>query len=105
MSNIFEGMELDPTEVVDNDAGSEAPMPEDTGAETATPVPMSSEGEKYLIDLLVKAFAHSPDNNELKIIDTVSQEYREENPKQIADTIQKLLDGGDEEFEETLNKV
>ena len=68
-------------------------------------MPLTSEGEKYLIDLLVKAFAHSPDDNELKIIDNIAQQYRETNPKEISDAIQRLLDGGNEEFENTLSSI
>lgn len=68
-------------------------------------LPLSSEGEKYLIDLLVKAFAHSPDAEELKIVDTINQQYKDQNPKEVAETIQKLLAGGTEEFESSLNKL
>jgi hypothetical protein len=65
--------------------------------------PMTSEGEKYLIDLLVKAFSHSPDAEELKIVDTINQEYKEQNPKEVAEAIEKLLAGGKEEFQNALN--
>lgn len=104
MHVIIEGIEdnpnaaPDPTEAVDNVADPEVPA-------EAPVQPMSSEGEKYLIDLLVKAFAHTPDDGELKIIDTIAAEYREQNPKQIADSIQKLLAGGPEDMAETLNAI
>lgn len=68
-------------------------------------IPLTTEGEQYLIDLLVKAFAHTPDNNELAIVDTIQQEYRNSNPKEIASTIQRLLDGGKEEFTAELDKL
>lgn len=68
-------------------------------------IPLTTEGEQYLIDLLVKAFAHTPDNNELAIVDSIQQEYRSTNPKEIASTIQQLLDGGKEEFTSELDKL
>lgn len=70
-----------------------------------TPQPLTSEGEKYLIDLLVKAFAHTPDESELKIIDGINQQYRNSNPKEIAETIQSLLAGGKESMADTLNMI
>lgn len=85
---------------IDATSGAAADAPP---AEPTEPVPMTSEGEKYLIDLLVKAFAHSPDESELKIIDNINQQYRNSNPKEIAETIQKLLAGGEEDFADTLN--
>ena len=66
--------------------------------------PLTSEGEKLLIDLLIKAFAHSPDDNELTIIDTIQQQYLESNPKEVVAVIQKLLDGGKEELVGVMNK-
>jgi hypothetical protein len=66
--------------------------------------PLTSEGEKLLIDLLIKAFAHSPDDNELTIIDTIQQQYLESNPKEVVAVIQKLLDGGKEELVSVMNK-
>ena len=64
--------------------------------------PMTSEGEKYYIDLVVRAFAHSPDDNELKIVDDLQRQYKHVEPKKIADAIQKMLDGGEEEFKALL---
>ena len=87
-----------------------APQPDQAAAPKAPEpekevIPLTTEGEKYLIDLLVKAFAHTPDNNELAIVDEMQQEYRNTNPKEIASTIQRLLDGGKEELTSELDKV
>lgn len=76
--------------------------PEDTPQEVQ---PLTSEGEKLLIDLLIKAFAHSPDDNELNIIDTIQQQYLESNPKEVVATIQQLLNGSKEEFINTINQA
>ena len=93
--------------VTEQDQAAPPVDPTETGTDEVSdaPVPLTSEGEKYLIDLLVKAFAHSPDDNELKIIDNIAQQYRETNPKEISDAIQRLLDGGNEEFENTLSSI
>jgi len=87
------------------------PLPVDATDVTTQPapapetLPLSSEGEKYLVDLLVKAFSHSPDAEELKIIDAINQEYKEQNPKEVAEAIEKLLAGGKEEFQNVLNGI
>ena len=55
--------------------------------------------------MLIKAFAHSPDDNELNIIDTIQQQYLESNPKEVVATIQQLLNGSKEEFINTINQA
>ena len=67
--------------------------------------PLTSEGEKFLINLLITAFAHSPDDNELNIIDTIQQQYLESNPKEVVAVIQKLLNGSNEELLSVINKT
>ena len=78
----------------------EQPQPDATKPQPSQP--MTSEGEKYYIDLVVRAFAHSPDDNELKIVDELQRVHKQSDPKKIADTIQRMLDGGEEEFKALL---
>lgn len=66
--------------------------------------PLSEEGEKMLIDIIMRAFEHTPDDNELSIIDTVRREYFKTDPEEVTSTIQKLLDGGKEELINTINQ-
>jgi hypothetical protein len=101
---------LDPTEVSDN-----AEAPPETEADAEAPVedepveqkklPLTSEGEKFLIKLLIKAFAHAPDEEELKIVDAVNLEFMDVNPKQIADTIAQLIDSTDQGFVDILGNT
>jgi hypothetical protein len=66
--------------------------------------PLSEEGEKMLIDIIMRSFEHTPDDNELSIIDTVRREYFKTAPEEVTSTIQKLLDGGKEELINTINQ-
>jgi len=66
---------------------------------------LTSEGEKYLIDLLVKAFAHSPSAEELKIVDGISHAMKEKNPKEIAETIERFLATSDESMMDVLSQA
>lgn len=98
---------LDPTNVEDNmednpDLEQDQEQGDDEEKKT---IPLTSEGEKYLIGLLVKAFAHSPSEDELKIIDSINQEYKHENPKEISDAIERLLDNSQEEFIDVLGQA
>lgn len=67
-------------------------------------IPLSEEGEKMLIDIIIRSFEHTPDDNELSIIDTVRREYFKTDPEEVTSTIQKLLDGGKEELVNTINQ-
>ena len=66
--------------------------------------PLSEEREKMLIDIILDSFEHTPKDNELSIIDTVRQEYFKTDPDEVTSTIQKLLDGGQEELINTINQ-
>jgi hypothetical protein len=82
--------EVDATEVIE---------PDMSAAE------LTSEGEKYLVDLLVKAFAHSPSDEELKIVDGVNRKLKETNPKEVAETIERFLSGSDEAMMDVLQQA
>ena len=66
--------------------------------------PLSEEGEKMLIDVIIRSFEHTPDDNELSIIDTVRREYFKTSPEEVTSTIQKLLGSGKEKFINTINQ-
>jgi hypothetical protein len=67
--------------------------------------PLSSEGEKYLVNLLVQAFAHTPTDQELNIVDSINQEVGQTNPRDVAETIQQLLNNTQEDFERTIDTI
>ena len=66
-------------------------------------VPLTPEREKLLIDLLVKAFSHAPTESELNIVNSLIQEFGNISPTEISGSILKLMDGGTEDFTNTLN--
>ncbi len=57
-----------------------------------TPTPLTAEGEKYLIDLLVKAFLHIPDESEGKIVKELQATILDSNPKDVAESIESMLE-------------
>lgn len=56
------------------------------------PAPLTAEGEKYLIDLLVKAFLHVPDESEGKIVKELQATLLDSNPKDVAESIESMLE-------------
>lgn len=69
--------------------------------------PLSTEGEKALVSLLVQAFAHTPTARELQLVDAMNQELGQTNPKDVADAIEKLLsvsNTGDQEMIDRIDK-
>ena len=56
------------------------------------PAPLTAEGEKYLIDLLVKAFLHVPDESEGKIVKELQATMLDANPKDVAESIESMLE-------------
>ena len=60
--------------------------------EPEAPAPLTAEGEKYLIDLLVKAFLHVPDESEGKIVKELQATMLEANPKDVAEAIENMLE-------------
>ena len=67
-------------------------------------IPLTPERERLLVDLLVKAFSHAPTESELNIVNSLIQEFGNISPTEISDSILKLMDGGTEDFTDTLNK-
>ena len=65
---------------------------------------MTSEGEKYLVELLVKAFLHAPDESGAATAKEL-QGMVNEDPKGVASAISNLVEMGDGEMKETLASV
>lgn len=68
-----------------------------------TPAPLTAEGEKYLIDLLVKAFLHVPDESEGKIVKELQATMLDANPKDVAESIESMLEISINDTKSTLN--
>jgi hypothetical protein len=61
-------------------------------------------GEKMLVDLLIRAFEHTPQPEDLSIIDTIKQEYSVSNLNEVVATIAKLLKSSNGDIIGTLDK-
>lgn len=69
--------------------------------------PFTPEGEKSLVALLVQAFAHTPTSRELSTVDAINQELGQTNPKEVAETINTLLNSsstGDQAMIDRIDK-
>ena len=62
---------------------------------------LTSEGEKYLVELLVKAFLHEPDESGAATAKALQAQI-EEDPKGVASAISNLVELGNGEMKETL---
>lgn len=95
--------------LLEQDVGADLQEPDATDVSTQPEEqevrPLSSEGEKYLVSLLVQAFAHTPTDQELNIVDAINQEAGETNPKDVAETIEKLLNNTREDFKKTIDTL
>jgi len=81
------------------DATDVAEIPQDDlAAETDE---LTSEGEKYLVELLVKAFLHEPDESGAATAKQLQGEI-ELDPKGVASAISNLVELGNGEMKETL---
>ena len=86
-----EDVAVDATEVA-------AEVPEET------PV-LTTEAEIYLTKLAALAFSYSPTPEEENLINTLSQEYGQSEPKRVTDQIQDLLQSSNQALEKELNEV
>ena len=64
----------------------------DVTEQPADITPLTSEGERYLVDLLVKAFLHVPDESEGKIVKELQVTLLDKNPKDVAESIESMLE-------------
>jgi len=83
---------------IDADATDIAEQPE-----PEAPAPLTAEGEKYLIDLLVKAFLHVPDESEGKIVKELQATILDVNPKDVAEAIENMLEVSPEDTKRILD--
>ena len=81
------------------DATDIAEMPEDAVEPAADE--MTAEGEKYLVELLVKAFLHEPDESGAATAKEL-QSMINEDPKGVASAISNMVEIGEGEMKETL---
>ena len=93
-SRLSEADEPDATDI------SEQPPIEDVGPES-----MTSEGEKYLVGLLVKAFLHVPDDSEGRIAKELQSQLETMDAKDIAGQIENFLGLGVEDTKSALDQI
>ena len=74
--------------------GEEAPIDatDVTEQPPEEPAPLTVEGERYLIRLLVKAFLHVPDETEGKIVKELQSTMLDNNPKDVAESIESMVE-------------
>jgi len=85
MKALIEQDELDELEPVDaTDVAEQPPAPE-------TEV-LTSEGEKFLIELVIKAFLHKPDETESNIVKELQANILKDNPKSVLENIKNMLE-------------
>jgi len=77
-----------------------------TDIEEQPPAPesVSAEGEKYLADLLIKAFLHEPDDNGAQAAIDLESKV-DENPKDVISTIKSMVVIGKEGLKDTLSQA
>lgn len=64
--------------------------------------PLTTEGERYLVGLLVKAFLHVPDESEGKIVKELQATLLDKNPKNVAESIESMLELSVNDTKQTL---
>jgi len=76
----------------------------DIEEEPPAPESVSAEGEKYLADLLIKAFLHEPDDNGAQAAIDLESKV-DENPKDVISTIKSMVVIGKEGLKDTLSQA
>ena len=78
-------IEQDEQEPVDaTDAAEQPPAPE--------PEVLTSEGERFLIELVIKAFLHKPDETEANIVKELQANVLRDRPKDVLENIKNMLE-------------
>tara|TARA_R110001606_G_scaffold19083_1_gene70720 strand:- start:210 stop:521 length:312 start_codon:yes stop_codon:yes gene_type:complete len=96
--NIFKKYGLVEADEMDaTDAAEQPPAP--------APVSMTSEGEKYLVGLLIKAFLHVPDDSEGRIAKELQGQLENLDPKDIAGQIENFLEIGVDSTKAALDDI
>ncbi len=73
--------------------------------EAQIPPPLTSEGEKYLINIAIKAFLHQPDESESKIVKELQSTVFEDNPKDVIEHIENFLEISPVDTERALDTI
>lgn len=66
---------------------------------------LTSEGEKYLINIAIKAFLHQPDESESKIVKELQSTVFEDNPKDVIEHIENFLEISPVDTERALDTI
>lgn len=90
-----------------DEVGAELADATNTGEqpEPQIPLPLTAEGEKYLIGIIIKAFLHHPDESESKIVKELQSTVFEDNPKDVIDYIENFLEISPVDTEQVLDKI
>jgi len=90
----------------DDEADAAAVDATEVETEVEAEVPrLTTEAEIYLTKLAALAFSYSPTPEEENLINTLSQEYGQSEPKRVTDQIQDLLQSSNQALEQELNEV
>lgn len=79
----------------------ETPDATDIAEQPPAPRSVSAEGEKFLADLLIKAFLHEPDASGAQTAVDLQAKV-DENPKEVIETISSLVKIGPVDLKDTL---
>ncbi len=101
-SKLFNEAQLEVADAAAPDATDIAEMPEDAVEPAGDE--MTSEGEKYLVELLIKAFLHEPDESGAATAKEL-QAMVDEDPKGVASAISNLVEMGAGEMKEVLDQA
>ena len=82
MKALIEQDELEPVDATD--AAEQPPAPE--------PEVLTSEGERFLIELVIKAFLHKPDETEANIVKELQATILRDRPKDVLENIKNMLE-------------
>jgi len=77
---------------------AEEPVPEE-------PPVLTTEAEIYLTKLAALAFSHTPDIEDENMINLLSQEFGETEPKKVTDAIQDILQNSNQSFAAELSEI
>jgi len=77
---------------------AEAPIAEE-------PPVLTTEAEIYLTKLAALAFSYSPTPEEENMINTLSQQFGQTEPKKVTDQIQDVLQSSNKALEQELNEI
>lgn len=87
MKALIEQDEQEPVDAADVAEQPAAEQPPATETEVLT-----SEGEKFLIELVVKAFLHKPDETEANIVKELQATLLKDRPKDVLENIKNMLE-------------